>query len=292
MNQHLLFAVAGGDLRQQKLADMLAQDGFEVRIIGFDGSPHINYGAKAFENLGETVHGTDCVILPLPVTHDGASLNTPFSRNVLLMEELYRGVSPGQLVVGGMVNKNTYEKAKEYGFRIIDYLEREELSILNAIPTAEGAIQIAMEELPITIHGAKVLVIGYGRCGKVLAKSLQALGASVTASARKYSDFAWMKVQGLQSAHTENLQNIGEYDLIINTVPSLILDEYLLNKIKRDCLIIDISSKPGGVDLSVAAQLGVKVIWSLSIPGKVAPVTSGEIIKEAIYNIITEEALK
>jgi len=292
MNQHLLFAIAGGDLRQQRLADMLAQDGFEVRITGFDSSPHINSGAKTYESLAETVSGADCVVLPLPVTHDGACLNTPFSRNIYLMEELYRSVSPGQLVVGGLINKNTYEKAKEYGFRITDYLEREELSVLNAIPTAEGAIQIAMEELPITIHGAKVLVIGYGRCGRVLAKDLQALGARVTASARKYADFAWMRVDGIQVARTDNLRDIGEFDLIVNTVPALILDEYLLNRIKRDCLIIDLASKPGGVDLSVASQLGLRVIWSLSLPGKVAPLTSGEIIKEAILNIIAEEAMQ
>lgn len=292
MNQHLLFAVAGGDLRQQKLADMLARDGFEVRITGFDGSPHINSGAKTMGSLEETVYGADCVVLPLPITHDGACLNTPFSRNVYLMEDLYRNVSTGQLVVGGLVNKNTYEKAKEYGFKIIDYLEREELSVLNAIPTAEGAIQIAMEELPITIHGANALVIGYGRCGRVLAKDLQMLGAHVTASARKYADFAWMRVQGIQTAHTDNLRNIGDFDLIVNTVPSLILDEYLLNRVKRDCLIIDLASKPGGVDLPVASQLGLRVIWSLSLPGKVAPVTSGEIIKEAILNIIAEEAMQ
>lgn len=292
MKQHGIFAVAGGDLRQQKLADMLVQDGFEVRIIGFDGSPYINKGTKTFDTIKETIHGASCVVLPLPVTHDGACLNTPFSREILSMEDLYNNISPCQLLVGGMVNKHTYEKAKECGFRIIDYLEREELTVLNAIPTAEGTLQIAMEELPITIHGAKVLIIGYGRCGKVLAKTFKALGAMVTVSARKYSDFAWMRVEGIRSTHTSNIQNIDEYDLIINTIPSLILDEYLLNKIKRDCLIIDISSKPGGIDLSVASQLGLKVIWALSIPGKTAPVTSGEIIKEAIYNIITEEASK
>ncbi|MGE4275639.1 MAG: hypothetical protein AB7E30_00520 [Lawsonibacter sp.] len=45
---------------------------------------------------------------------------------------------------------------------------------------------------------------------------------------------------------------------------------------------------PSGVDLGVAGELGLTVIWALSIPGKVAPVTAGAAIKSTIYNMLRE----
>ena len=127
------------------------------------------------------------------------------------------------------------------------------------MPTAEGAIQLAMEELPITLHGARVLVIGYGRLGRVLADRLAGLKG-------------WL----------------CGYDLVVNTVPVRVLREAELADLKPGCLVIDLASKPGGVDFDAAARLGVKAFWALSLPGKVAPVTAGKSIKTTIYNILTE----
>ena len=150
----------------------------------------------------------------------------------------------------------------------------------NAVPTAEGAIQIAMEELPITIHGARALVIGYGRLGRALSQRLAGLGAKVSVAARKFADLAWAERQ---------LEGwLCCYDLVVNTVPARILSEEDLEDLRPGCLVIDLASKPGGVDLEAAARLGVKVIWALSLPGKVAPVTAGKSIKITIYNILHE----
>ena len=139
------------------------------------------------------------------------------------------------------------------------------------MPTAEGAIQLAMEELPITLHGARVLVIGYGRLGRVLADRLAGLKARVSVAARRYADLAWAENCGYGVEHTGQLEGwLCGYDL------------------KPGCLVIDLASKPGGVDFDAAARLGVKAFWALSLPGKVAPVTAGKSIKTTIYNILTE----
>ena len=74
----------------------------------------------------------------------------------------------------------------------------------------------------------------------------------------------------------------------IQTTPVKVLDGGRLADLRPGCLVIDLASKPGGVDMDAAAQLGVKVIWALSLPGKVAPVTSGKIIRDTIYNILNE----
>ena len=157
------------------------------------------------------------------------------------------------------------------------------------MPTAEGAIQLAMEELPITLHGARVLVIGYGRLGRVLADRLAGLKARVSVAARRYADLAWAENCGYGVEHTGQLAGwLCGYDLVVNTVPVRVLREAELADLKPGCLVIDLASKPGGVDFDAAARLGVKAFWALSLPGKVAPVTAGKSIKTTIYNILTE----
>ena len=146
-----------------------------------------------------------------------------------------------------------------------------------------------MEETQRTIHGSKILVMGFGRVGKVLAKMLSGIGADVSCEARKDSDIAWIKAYGYTPVHLSELENkLGEYDIIINTIPFLILDENRLNYIKKDCTIIDLSSNPGGVDRKAAREKNLKAIWALSLPGKVAPLTSAQFMQETLYHILKE----
>ena len=161
--------------------------------------------------------------------------------------------------------------------------------IPNAVPTAEGAIEIAIAETPFTIHGSKSLVLGYGKIGKILSKDLYALGAQTYVEARKYADLAMIEGHGYEPLPLDNLKDhIHEFEIIFNTIPSLILDDEILAKVKKDALIIDLASKPGGIDFDAAKSYGLKVIWALSLPGKIAPVSSGAIIKDTIMNIIKE----
>lgn len=159
----------------------------------------------------------------------------------------------------------------------------------NAVPTAEGAIEIAISETPVTIHGSKCLVLGYGKIGKILTKDLYGMGAITYAAARKYADLAMIEGHGYEPLQMSTLKGrINEFDIIFNTVPALILDDEVLSKVQKDALIIDLASKPGGVDFEAAKKYGLRVIWALSLPGKVAPITSGAIIKDTIMNIINE----
>jgi len=146
-----------------------------------------------------------------------------------------------------------------------------------------------MEELPTTIFGQKVLITGFGRISKVMVKALIGLGANVYVTARKYSDLAWVRIYGCKDIHISEIEEyLPEFDLVFNTVPAVILDDKRLSLLKESCLVIDLASKPGGVDFETAGRLGIKTIWALSIPGKVAPVTSGEIIAGTILNILSE----
>jgi len=286
--QPLSFAVVGGDARQAHLAELLAADGHSVRAYALEKHTFSDAVTKAYD-FSELTHRVDCVILPLPLLGEGNQLNTPLAIDCYLADDLFSLLPTGQTVVAGKVGHEMFEKAGRNGIRLYDYLEREEFSVANAIPSAEGAIQLAMQEMPTTLHGQNVLVLGYGRIGKLLAKYLDAFGAHVTVTARKYSDLAWIDAGGYRALNTGAIAGkLSEFDLIFNTIPSEVLTADRLRELKPDCLCIDLASKPGGIDFSAAKKLGVRAIWELSIPGKVAPVTAGLIMKQTVYNIMEE----
>ena len=277
MRQKLNFWIVGGDPRQAALARALAEDGHSVHTYALEQAVESTLSAPSLAGI-EDAH---CGVLPLPAL-DGERINAPLSR-------LLDALTPGQLLCAGMLKPPLVEEAQARSLLLADYFAREELAVANAVPSSEGAIQIAMEELPITLHGAQALVIGYGRLGKVLARQLRGLGVRVSVAARKYADLAWIRAEGLEAERSDQLSGwLCGYDLVVNTVPAPILGREELTQLKPGCLVIDLASKPGGVDFDAAAQLGVKAVWALSLPGKVAPVTAGLAIRDAIYNILTE----
>lgn len=292
MNTNCVFSVIGGDMRQAKLIQMLAADGFCVNICGFENCEEPFNNVVICSDIETCVKYSDCIILGLPFSTDNKLISAPYAENLLHLNELYTCLNNAHLLLGGKLNEDVYIAANKYGFKAVDYFEREELMIENAVPTAEGTIQILMEELPITIQDSDCLITGYGRTGRILGKKLYMLGANVTVAARSCQSRAWITTEGLTAASLENIDfEKNKYDAIINTVPHLIFSDNILNTIDKDTLMIDLASKPGGIDFTAAAAKNLKVIWALSLPGKVAPLTSGKIIKRAIFNIIEGEKL-
>lgn len=282
------YTVIGGDLRNVKLAEAIFSDGNQVNLFGFENAGFESI-LDEIEDLDAAIDDSQIVIGPLPCTNDNDILNTPFHKEKIYINEVFKKMKKNQLFIAGRIIDKVNQMAKAYNVYTIDILEREEMAVLNCIPTAEGAIQIAMEELPITLNGSKTLVLGYGRLGKVLARMLSGIGAEVYVEARKYSDMAWLKAYGINSVYINELDKfLPSMDVIFNTIPSRILDSERLDKIGKDCLVMDLASKPGGVDFERAKVLGIKVIWALSLPGKVAPVTAANYMKQTIYNIIEE----
>jgi len=282
------YTVIGGDLRNVKLAELLAEDGNNVNIYGFNKAG-FEFRIKESEDLALAIDESDVIIGPLPCSNDNETLNTPFHTEKIYINEIFKTMNKNQLFIAGRISEKIEQLAEIYNVYSVDILKREEMAVLNAIPTAEGAIQIAMEEMPITLHGSNALIMGYGRIGKILAKMLSALGANVFVEARKYSDLAWIKSYGYKPIHINDIENyLEQMDVIFNTIPSIVLNVNKLKKIRKDCLVIDLASKPGGIDFDSAKNLGIKAIWALSLPGKVAPVTAANFIKETIYNIVNE----
>ena len=281
----------GGDVLQLRAINRINEQGVKICVTGFDDEDtgKIPDSIRRFQCISDCDGDYDAVVLPLPYTTDGETVNAPQLKNSLKIEEIFQYIAPNTYVLAGKCDGKLRKLAQQKNIKLIDYFEREDLQILNAIPTAEGAIQFAMEELPYTLHGSKCLIIGNGRIGKILAKMLDGIGAEVTVAARKRKDLAMVYSYGYNNLHIGELyDNIGRFDVIFNTAPSLILDCDMLVKTRRDSLVIDLASKPGGVDFDAARRLGIKVIWALSLPGKVAPHTAGDIIGKTILNILDE----
>jgi len=280
--------VIGGDTRSIKLANLFAEEGNEVNIYGFKNAG-FELGIKESQSLSEAIDASDIVIGPLPCSNDDETINAPFHDEKIYLKEIFKIMSKNQLFIAGRISHKIAHMAEIYNVYCIDFFEREEMTVLNAIPTAEGAIQIAMEEMPITLHDSNALVLGFGRIGKMLSKMLKGIGAQVFVEARKYSDIAWIKGYGYIPVNLNELGNyLSKMDVIFNTVPHIILDNEMLSKIRKDTIIIDLASKPGGVDFEKAKIAGLKAIWALSLPGKVAPITAAKFIKETINNILEE----
>lgn len=288
MKKDRKFAIIGGDLRQIHTANLLSDKGYNVSVFGFEGI-EFNSGVVLAKSIEEVLGGANIVVLPLPALSDSKYINTPFYKSKIEVLTLFQAMGKNQLLLLGRADEQIETLAKVYGIYAVDYFKREELTVLNAIPTAEGAIEIALSELPITLNSSSCLVLGFGRIGKFLAKDLLGIGAKVCVEARKHHDLATAKGFGYDCVHLDSLADvISKFDVIFNTIPALILDRKLLSSLKEDALVIDIASKPGGVDWNAAKELGIKTIWALSLPGKVAPVTSGEIIMSTILNILDE----
>ena len=238
--------------------------------------------------IEETVSYSKVVVGPIPLSSDRKNVSTPFSKVKLPLEDFLKVLKGKKLIAGNILDFFNEELSKEE-IPYIDLLKREEFAVLNAIATAEGTVQIAMEESQRTVHGSKVLIMGFGRIGKILAKMLDGVGAKVFCEARKDEDMAWIKAYGFESVHLNELnENLGKFDIIINTIPFQILNAERLELVKKDVVLIDLASNPGGVDRKVAKEKNLKLIWALSLPGKVAPLTSAEFIKEVLYHVLEE----
>lgn len=284
------FAVIGGDLRIIKLAKILAKEDNLVYTYGLEKAEELKQNANIIfcDKMSEAVKETQVVIGPIPFSSDGVNVNMPFSDNKITIREFMHNLN-AKILIAGMISPDVYQLANDEYIEIIDIMKREELAVLNTIATAEGAIEIAIANTNKILHGSDVLVLGFGRIGKVLARKLAGLSTKVTCAARKEEDLAWIKAYGHMATNINLIgKNLNEFDVIINTIPQMILTSEKLEYVKKECLLIDLASNPGGIDKKAAKEKGLQLVWALSLPGKVAPTTTAEFIKDTIYNILKE----
>ncbi|HHU76099.1 MAG TPA: dipicolinate synthase subunit DpsA [Firmicutes bacterium] len=285
--------IIGGDKREAELFSYLRKTGAKVSMFGFEKYEYPNEIVAA-ENLMESIFSAQVIITPLTGIEADGVIYAPYSLEKISLNNLsvLRAFNWGTIVLAGHLDPALKELLISYGAKICETSKLDEISILNAVPTAEGAIQAAMEHTDITIYKSHSFVLGFGRCGRILALTLKALGAEVSVAARRPEVLAWVEAMNLIPVPLGHLaEKISTADIIFNTIPALIIDAEILYRIKSSTLIIDISSFPFGVDFNVAERLNIKAVILPGLPGKVAPKTAGKILAQ-VYPGLIKKMLK
>ena len=283
-------AVLGGDDRELILVSELVRMSATVVVVGFPRDK-IVHGAFAVNTVEEACKDAEVVILPLPGTTNEGTIRAIYAENPLVLtEKAISSISKNALVIIGSARPFLKEWAERYGFQLMEVIDLDEIAILNSIPTAEGAIQIAMQETTTTIHGSNTCIIGFGRVGITMARTLKALGSEVTVVARNEGQLARAYEMGCRRAGFHDLREImQDTNVIFNTVPQLVLDKEILRYANPDVLIIDLATQPGGTDFEAANSFRLKAILAPGLPGKVAPAFAGKILADVIPRLIIKE---
>lgn len=236
MRQTKRFAVVGSDARQAAAGRALARAGYTVGGV-------------------QQLPQADCILLPLPLEQAD-----------LPLAQLLGAAKPGALALGGKVTESALSIARAAGVELVDYFARPELTVYNAIPTAEGCIGILLERRSRTLWGAAVLVLGFGPVGRALAEEL-----------------------GLRAVPlTELAAEAAAFDTVVNTIPAPVLTAQVLAALPKKSLIVDLASKPGGTDFAAARRLGHTALHALSLPTVWAPETAGEALARTVQAILQE----
>lgn len=256
MKIHLM----GGDERQLYLADYISDLGFEVTLSYTGGT-----AKPAWE--------ADVLVLPLPVSRDGVTLNAPLAKETIPLREIFENFK-GKPMFGGMLPKDAPADA-------IDYFKAEEVTLMNAALTVEGALALAIEHTPFSLLHQPILVLGAGRIGQLLAVRLTALGAQVTVAARRAESLALCEALGAEGRFYEDIP-YGKFRLVLNTVPAQVLGEEALSRLPDGSVLIELASAPFGFDAALAERYGLTVVPAPGLPGKYAPESAARCIGKFI----------
>jgi len=284
-------SVVGGDEREREVILALAREGHRVFAAGRRlGEDEAALGAREVE----TAEALSCpfVITPMAgIDGYGKVYARPPHAGAEIDDSLLATLSPGAVWFVGVVREPFLTKLRSSRAVLVDLLDVEELTVLNSIPSAEGALQIAMECSPFCLHGSRVLVLGFGRTGQTLSWMLRGIGSQVCVVARRAGPRARALAMGYGAAGFEDLGELLRQALFcFNTVPAMVLTAEVLALADRDLTIVDLASRPGGTDFAAAEARGIRARLAPGLPGLVAPRTAGRFLAQVILGLLKESA--
>ena len=190
--------------------------------------------------------------------------------------QLLQMLPPEIAVIGGNLQHPALE-----GYQVLDFLRDEPFLARNAAITAHCALKAAGERMTAIFADTPILIIGWGRIGKCLARLLRALDARVTVAARKETDRACLESLGYRTAEPSSLKNTApSWRVVFNTAPEPVVDAKTL-ALWKNCLKIELASRSG--------LEGQDVVIARGLPGRYAPESSGELIARSVIRKLKEE---
>ena len=286
MSENKMILFLGGDRRERQVMQSMLSKGFQVRAWGWEEAA-LPEGAGVAPDVSAALGEAQAAVLPVPPLNEDGRLHTLLPQPLYLSDRAFRHAAPGLPVLTGIVTPHLCCIASQC--RLSGLLEREELARPLAQATAEGALAEAIRLSGGLLYGASALVIGYGRIGRALAWRLTALGLSTVVMNRGEKRADQARDHGFTVADWSQLTAaVSEADFIFNTAPAPVLRRERLQWVKKDSLIIDLASTPGGTDFTACAELGVKALLAVGLPGLYAPDFCGRVMAE-VYGRELEE---
>lgn len=278
----------GGDARYVEVIHQLAAKGMKVFLIGYDQLTFKNPQIIQLDVSKVDFSIMNAISLPVAGTNKTGNVEAIYTdKSVYLTEEMVNNTSEHCVIYTGTSNSYLEHITNATNRKLVTLFERDDLAVYNSIPTAEGALMLAMEHMDITVHGSYVMVLGFGRVGKTVARLFASVGAKVRVAVRKPADVARIKEMGLAPIRLEILEReIVGMDIVINTIPHPIIDSKAISAMQKSTLIIDITSAPGGTDFDFAREQGIKALHALGLPGKTAPRSAGGIIGSVLLELL------
>lgn len=280
-------AILGGDKRTACMAPILAEKGYRVvcfRTVETACSQTIK--AKLFftDSLRDALDFSPVIICGIPfIKSDCLYCENEKADSTISISEIQRSIHKRQKIFAGVIPESFRRVCEEREISCYDFMLDEPMTLCNAVSTAEGAILEALMHKGTNIHMSNTLVLGYGRCGKILADRLYGLHACVTVCSNDANELALADALGFKTMHLSALcKNICCFEYIFNTIPACVLNRRCLEKISHNALIIDIASNKVGAEYEAAKQLNVNIHFCPGLPGKYAGESCAKYLTEYV----------
>lgn len=282
-------ALLGGDRRQEYLGLRLAALGAEVSLA--KRRPPRAAGLHHSTVVAEALTGASVMVCPMaPFSSVGRIWSEDPEDVLVLSASDFSLLASPALAFAGSFPPSLADEARRAGCDPIALNELDEVAILNSIPTAEGAVLMALERTTVTIHGSSCLVLGYGRTGQTMAATLRALGAHVTVVARRPESRARATTSGCRARGFDELPEAARgARFVFNTVPAMVLVGDVLSRLHPQAVVVDLASGQGGTDFAAAGTLGLAAVLAPGLPGRVAPETAAGYLAAIIERIAAEQ---
>ncbi|MGE5456611.1 MAG: dipicolinate synthase subunit DpsA [Ignavibacteriales bacterium] len=276
--------IIGGDIRYLYLIEKLREHNFDIDVLGYEKTSYsmLNVNKITLDELN--INNYDFIFLPVSSIDNEGNIKAEFSdKEINLSKVNFNILKEKAYIIAGIKTKFMEELNIK---NVIYFMEDDDIAIYNSVATAEGVIMKIIENTNYTIYGSNILVLGYGRCGETISRYLKSLGARVSVLVRDNKNYAKAEILGYNPYKIAELDNhLGEFNVIINTIPNLILDKEKINLIDSNAYLLDIAST-NGFDMEYAIKNGIKIEKFMSIPAVIAPASAAPIIFDKISEVI------
>ncbi len=219
----------------------------------------------------------DFVLLPVRGTEDGTILQSVGTS--LFIGDFLKGLSEGTPVFTGRQT----EYLRQLKLNLYDPFKDPEVSKKNAELTAEGVLWFLLEYTKKSLFEDSYDVVGAGHTGTAITELLRRLRLSVRQVARNGH---------LDMISMEQWEREPPSDVVIITVPALVLPTKLAESWKKPVFVLDISSGQVGADPKIQELQNITYYAAPPLPSKVAPQSAGGLIADYIDRVMSDKNIR